>query len=98
LILRSATKTGSGAESAAGCREQADHVAPVAGGRAAPIEALSERVAYDVVLHRDENVVAETADVVHRGHARVLEARHRLRFAQERSTRWGVPRVARARA
>ena len=58
------------------------------GGR--PFEPLPQRPRLDE-LHRDEDKVAERPDVVHRGHVRVRELGHRLRFAQKARLRRRSP-------
>ena len=58
--------------------EHRDHVAP----RARRPQPPRQRLAVDV-LHRDEQPARVVADLVDAHHVRVLEARHRLRLAQQ---------------
>ena len=68
-------------ETAPGVEEDGDNLAPCAGR----LEPRAERPPFDE-LHRDEDLLAVGADVVHGDDVGVGEAGHRLRFTQEART------------
>jgi hypothetical protein len=71
-----------------------EDLAPRAHTRLAP---LAQRHALDE-LHRDEDAIAERADIVHRDHVRMGQPRHRLRLSQQPglAARRRRPRAARS--